>query len=110
MESVMEKFLDGKGNVAVLVSPGFGAGWSTWANKGQEETLMFHPKLVQACLDGVVDIRPTLEEIFGVDIPYNGGWRGVGIVWLPVGTKFIIREYDGSESVQRMEYQAWVTA
>ena len=34
------------GKVAVVVSPGFGAGWSTWAFRGEEDYrdfMMFDP-------------------------------------------------------------------
>ena len=34
------------GRVAVLVSPGFGAGWSTWADRELRERLLFDPEVV----------------------------------------------------------------
>lgn len=46
------------GKVAVLVSPGYGAGWSTWA-AGEE--VMFCPEIVAA-----VEAKKTLDEICAI--------------------------------------------
>lgn len=44
---VMNKVIE-NGLVAVLYSPGYGAGWSTWnLEKELNETLLFHPSLVE---------------------------------------------------------------
>ena len=43
----MNKVIE-NGFVAVLYSPGYGAGWSTWNYEdGLNETLLFHPALVE---------------------------------------------------------------
>ena len=39
------------GKVAVLYSPGYGAGWSTWGSE-HKEILLFHPRLVEAVEKG----------------------------------------------------------
>ena len=97
----MEKYIK-DGMVAVLVSPGFGAGWSTWAeNEEQRKAALFHPKFEQAALDGVEDIEPLIEEFFGEDpCFYDGGWGNIQVRWLPEGTAFIVEEYDGFESLR----------
>lgn len=94
------KFYRG-GKVAVLYSPGFGAGWSTWSYGERAEQLAFDARLVQAALNGVNDIQPLLDEIFGPSAhTYPGGWGTIKIKWLPVGTRFTIKEYDGAEFVK----------
>ena len=97
----MEKVIrDGK--VAVIISAGWGAGWSTW--HGHKE-LIFHPKLVELVeseqhnADTVSVVLNELldkEEAEGV---YLGGVEDLTIQWLPEGTKFKIEEYDGSEYI-----------
>jgi hypothetical protein len=97
----MEKVIrDGK--VAVLISSGWGAGWSTW--HGHKE-LIFHPKLVelveseqhnQETVSAVLNELLDKEEVEGI---YLGGVRDLSITWIPEGTKFKIEEYDGSEYV-----------
>ena len=87
------------GKVAVLYSPGFGAGWSTWGGDGP--FMVFDP--------GLVDLRERNANSDDVeayiltkfpDAPYLGGWEDVQIEWLPEGTAFDIEEYDGSESIR----------
>ena len=55
------------GKVAVLYSPGFGAGWSTWADTDQRDIALFHPKLVEAAESGVEDIDATIKDLTGDD-------------------------------------------
>lgn len=98
----MEKVIrDGK--VAVLISPGFGAGWSTWASGSVAEKAMFDRRLVEAAEAGVKDIDPIVKEVFGDEHFYTGGWRQIQIAWLPVGEHFTIEEYDGFESLRGIE-------
>lgn len=94
----MEKVIrDGK--VAVLISGGWGAGWSTW--NGDEEILLFHPKLVQ-----MVEEKRT-EEItekwmvkeLGLKDVFLSGLDGLYIEWVPEGTRFRVDEWDGAEMI-----------
>jgi hypothetical protein len=95
----MEKVIrDGK--VAVLYSPGYGAGWYSW---NEIPELIFHPKLVEMVEAGqqaniTKDWIKKNTEIDGESV-YCGGTMDLEIAWVPVGTKFKISEYDGSESV-----------
>lgn len=96
----MEKVIR-DGEVAVLYSEDYGAGWSTW-NGGLEE-LVFHPKLVEMVLNGRQSEinRGWLVENLGEKYA-NVCCLGAGnltIEWLPIGTKFLITEYDGAESI-----------
>lgn len=98
----MEKMIrDGK--VAVLISGGYGAGWSTWAaEEAHREALAMDTRLVRAFMDGVSEegLPNILGEIFGDGFhQYPSGWRGVRVEWVTQGTRFVIREYDGSESL-----------
>ena len=100
----MEKVIkDGK--VAVLISTGYGAGWSTWEYVIDREILIFHPKLVELVESGqhTVDTVPSaLKEILGEENEnqvYLGGVEYLEIVWVPQGIKFRIEEYDGKEYI-----------
>ena len=97
----MEKVIrDGK--VAVIISAGWGAGWSTW--HGHKE-LIFHPKLiewVESEQPTVVAISTILKEILGekeAEHVYLGGVDQLSVIWVPQGTKFKIEEYDGTEYI-----------
>ena len=95
----MEKIVR-DGMVAVAVSGGFGAGWSTWNDIDPVDA-----RFNQLFLDGKID------EIVGIcqdeDLGYAGGAKGVEIVWVPVGTEFIITEYDGAESLKTKDSFNW---
>lgn len=92
------------GKVAVCYSPGFGAGWSSWADDELRETLMFHPAIVNMILEDkehLIDeqwlIKNLGEEYKNV---YTGGVRDLLIEWVPQGSLVRINEYDGYESVE----------
>ena len=109
----MEKVIrDGK--VAVLYSPGYGAGWSTWCyNDDLVETLLFHPLIVEKVESGHENEISTewLVQQFGKEFEdvYCVGIGQLKIEWLPEGTVFRIDEYDGFETVitkERLYYIA----
>lgn len=92
------------GNVAVLYSPGYGAGWSTWCyNNALIETLLFHPLIVEKVESGHENeiTKKWLVQQFGEEFEdvYCGGVDQLEIEWLPEGTTFRIEEYDGFETV-----------
>jgi len=101
------KKLERDGKVAILVSPGFGAGWSTWASPEQREQAMFDSRLVEVILNNETVSKDQVEEWFGGDAPYDGGVDQLIVEWLPKGTAFTIEEYDGSESLRLIEYLAY---
>lgn len=104
----MEKVIrDGK--VAVLISHGYGAGWYTWHTEHQE--LLFHPKIVEMVEQGKSDQidEDWVKENLGIENVYCGGAYSLRIHWLPIGTQFHVEEYDGSESLRRLEDLCIVT-
>lgn len=108
------------GMVAVLYSPGYGAGWYSWNTKFSE--CLFHPDIV-ALVEKKNEIEETLtytelrryenkdikaivkqiedkaKELWGEEF-YAGGARDLSIEWVREGTVFKIKEYDGSESLK----------
>ena len=102
----MNKLID-NGKVAVLYSPGFGAGWSTW-NQNMPE-LLFDPAIVT-----FVEKEQWAELNTYVTLKYPGiyesGMRDLAVAWLPVGTNFRIKEYDGAESIEVKDDIPWMTA
>ena len=102
----MNKLID-NGKVAVLYSPGFGAGWSTW-NKEVPE-LVFDPAIVKFV---ETDQWAELTTYVTLKYPglYTGGMKELAVAWLPVGTEFQINEYDGAESIEIKGEVKWMTA
>ena len=95
------------GKVAVLYSPGYGAGWSTW--NGDEEEHMFNPRLCLAVL-GESGEKPL--EVAKEEFPesYEGGVEQLKVEWVEVGSAFRISEYDGYESIEWLGSVNYFTA
>ena len=87
------------GQVAVLYSPGFGAGWSSWSD--DKEWFLFDKGLALLVLDsaGIEVIKGYVHAAFNGGGGCLGGAIGLKVRWLPAGQRFRIHEYDGSESI-----------
>jgi hypothetical protein len=103
----MEKVVR-NGLVAVLVSPGFGAGWSSWNPLKPE--LLFDPEVVAMVEDGTNAETITAYCEAKYSDGYFGGSDDLIIEWVPVGTQFRVHEYDGSETLEFKDAMDWITA
>lgn len=102
------KRYDDNGNVAVLISPGFGAGWSTWCSAAhQREAMVFDSRLVDYVLSHGTEGLGAYAESLGYDT-YLGGAEDVQVEWLEPGVRFLIEEYDGSESLRTFDDLSYV--
>ena len=95
------------GKVAVLYSPGYGAGWFTWNTKYPE--ILFDPAMVELVEQEKWDELRAYVVLKYPDI-YAGGLEDLHIDWIPVGTQFQVKEYDGNESIERRDSVNWITA
>lgn len=102
-----------EGKVAVLYSPGFGAGWYTWC--GIEE-MLYDPNIIELVLKKEHDpdqrdnmILEYCERKYGEDA-YYGGIDNLTVVWIDEGAEFLIDEYDGAESIRMKEDFVWLRA
>lgn len=110
----MDKYIK-NGKVAVLYSPGYGAGWYTWNREVKE--CVFHPELVilvkkkiemeegnedystQEIKNIVRQIGDKAHDLFGQEF-YTGGAEDLTIAWIEPDTAFRIDEYDGFETIK----------
>ena len=101
----MEKVIrDGK--VGVLISTGWGAGFSSW---GFPLEAVFDPTLIDMVeREDWEGAEVYCQKTFPSN--YTGGVSDLEIVWVPEGRKFQITEYDGSESIEFMDEVNWITA
>ncbi len=85
------------GMVAVLVSGGYGAGWSTWSAKNRG-ALSMDADLVALVLNKDWESLAVLTE---TKYPgtYQGGMEDLDVEWVTKGKRFEITEYDGAESL-----------
>lgn len=97
MDTEFEKYIvDGK--VGVLVSHGFGDGWSSWASAETGPAMAMDKRIVEAFIRGG---SSAASEEAAKHFPdnYLGGAGDLAIEWVDQGSRFDIREYDGSETL-----------
>lgn len=99
------------GLVAVLYSPGYGAGWYTWNNDREFDSieLIFDPGLVSLVEQGDQEKILAYATLKWPDA-YLGGLDDIQIRWIPKDSAFRIEEYDGSESVELAGEIDWIVA
>lgn len=105
----MEKLIrDGK--VGVLISEGYGGGWSTWDSQYPE--LLFDATVVLAVEKGLPFV--SIEEYLRVKYPEAylsaNAYAQLVVYWLEQGTEFIVEEYDGAETIKLKCETEWVIA
>lgn len=98
------------GKVAVLVSPGYGSGWSTEADVEIRARLLFDPEVVAWVEGGKMGPLPDIKNKYYPHYFYDGGAKDLVIKWIPVGIQFRIEVYDGYESLHVEEEYQWYTA
>lgn len=96
----------------VLISKGYGAGWSTWNCK---EMAIDKDLIALFESGGSLEEMQELCRVKGYDdgyggAPYFGGFDGLAVVEVPEGTHFIIREYDGAEFIEIFTKVDWLYA
>jgi len=97
----MDKIIkDGK--VAVAISYGFGAGWSTWSDVSPTDA-EFNQLFIDKDLNGVRKLAKSKDF-------YDGGVDQVEIIWVEEGALFKISDYDGSESIEFKDPADWSIA
>jgi len=95
------------GLVAVLISPGFGAGWSTWHIGETAEEMIFDADIAQMVLDKADS--DNIEAVAKTKWPneYFGAAEDLEVHWIKEGSHFIVTEYDGSESIMFRDEVTW---
>ena len=98
----MVKKVERDGKIGVLISRGYGAGWSTWCGiPDKAEEMVFSPEIIELVERGAgeKEIIQKAEELFGTD-GYYGGVDGLTVIWVEKHKVFRISEYDGAEDIE----------
>lgn len=118
------EYYEVNGKVGVLVSPGWGAGWSTW---GTPE-LAYDKRIVEFWLSHKDDekfmreidafsdnnaakceAREFFNSIGYEKMPYMGGFNQICLEFVPKGVPFRISEYDGNETLETFDDAGFMT-
>lgn len=97
-----------EGLVAVLVSRGYGAGWTTWNYQYPE--MLFDPDIAQMILDCRQEDDILALATARYPDAYLGGLEGLFVQWVPEGVRFRVHEYDGAESLEFQSEMEWHVA
>lgn len=116
----------GKEYVAVLVSEGFGGGFSSWVIRNPDTTVkcIYTPDMVVVILKenvilkkngsndiawGTKQTNAELELLAREHYPgiFTGGIKGLTVYWVRTTAMFRITEYDGSEDVEIFNPSGW---
>lgn len=102
------------GKVAVLYSPSYWGGWSTWCRDDQAERMLYDPWIVDILLSDLLDDEKNNRIRVHCDMCYPdvylGGLEDLTIAWLPEGCAFRVVEHDGSEVIEIRDNIDWYTA
>ena len=88
---------------SVIISPGYGAGWSTWNEPDDAYDIELADLIMEGDMDKAIEYCDNNEK-------YAGGIEYAEVVAISKGTEFIIREYDGSEWIEYKEKIDWEVA
>lgn len=104
---MVEKYYNENDELGVLVSAGFGAGWSSW----NQPELAYDKRIIEKWLEGAtVDKMHDYIVDLGYDSPYMGGYDDLYLEFIPRGTMFCVWEYDGAESIKTPENMCMMIA
>lgn len=104
---MVERYYNNNDELGVLISYGYGAGWSTW----NETELAYDKRVVEKWLENVSsDEMCNFVENLGYKRPYMGGYKGLELEFVPRGTLFRISEYDGYEAIETIEDMDMIVA
>jgi hypothetical protein len=99
------------GLIAVLYSPGYGSGWSTWNDNKYREFLLHDEKLVELVENKQHDkIEEYVKSVYPGEYVCVLGAYQLQVDWVSPGTQFRIEEYDGSESIKFNSNSYWSVA
>jgi hypothetical protein len=110
MSKSYDRYFNDKGQIAVLYSPGYGAGWSTWNSEiGQQ--MCEDKRLVEASLKKLTakEVYSLCQTIFDYKFICTLGWP-CEITWMSPREQYKISEYDGYESIETKENTDWFIA
>ena len=100
----VERYYNEKGELGVLVSVGYGAGWGSLCSP----ECAYDARLVKAALVS----KEALIEAAHKHYPdhYDGGLDKCVVKWVRKGLLFRIDEYDGAESLEFYNADGWTMA
>jgi len=106
---MIKKYCNAQHEVAVIYSPGYGAGFTTWMHDDDmSDRAVFDYDLVMAILNK--DKKAIIEIADSKNYPHNLDTNDLDVLFVPMGCQFRVTEYDGYESIEILEPSSYRTA
>jgi hypothetical protein len=113
-EKGYKKLVDDQGATAILLTAGYGDGWSTNYSNDNSNKLLFDSRLFRYkhCNEFTeYDFKDFLINIINLDnqayMPDIDTWNNLVILFVPNKSVFKIRAYDGAESIEYFNPCEW---
>lgn len=94
----------------VLVAYGYGSGWSSW----NSPRLAYDRKVIEYWMthkDKNVNFQDIGDALTKMGYPNTyvaySNWLNLKLEWVPVNIYWRIREYDGAETIERLNLAVW---
>lgn len=107
---MVDKYIHKDGTVGVIVSPGYGGGYSDYGDFS-----VFDPEVIRLILNYPNDphgskdaYKVLMKDKYGR--PVAPDFNQLEVQWLKPGTAFRIHEYDGHETVEIRDEMEWQIA
>ena len=104
------RYENDNGEIAVLITPSFGTGWSS-SNPGCADWILFDPAIVEIVLEfqkieDKSEMEKQIKQIIALrsyEYICDFGIKNLSVRWVPKGKPFRIHEYDGYETIVFVE-------
>lgn len=113
----VERFINEDGLVGVVVSPGYGAGlfgngcWIDSPEDYEAYALALDKDIVEAVINhNEYRFLEVLSNKFNISYAYVGGFSDAVVEFIEPGTMFYINDYDGFETLIKLDYSSYATA
>ena len=94
----------------VLVSRGFGAGWSSW----NTPRIAYDKKVIDYWLEhrDTCNSQQISDDLAKLGFPgvyvSRTNWFNLDLEWVPAGVRWRIHEYDGAETVEHLNMASYI--
>jgi hypothetical protein len=100
----MNRLYNERGEVAVILNRDYGVGWSTAADYSIREEVLFCPFIAKLLTEfNRTWLQQTVEYCRDTWPDFYCSPESLEVYWVDRGREFIVREYDGYESLMFLD-------
>ncbi len=108
--STIDRYIRDDGKVGVLLSPGYGAGWSTWDRQNSEFLCLDKQLITMILEEDYTGAAKRVQDVTKSETVEEDDLRCLVVDYVPQGVLFRINEYDGHETVELFHVSSFFKA